>query len=208
MATKEDGAIRAQTLNYLHGAAAGLAMLAHKQKFSSLAYIFSMAELEAASLSEFVGNSKSTIYNDRKPFIIPNSVNAVVDGSGKTSYVENTTFLGNPSGSGQSDVYYNYFNNPANIGSLYQSTIFDRSFLKLRDVNIAYRLPDRWASKIGSSNASISIYGRNFLLWVPKSNIYVDPESTNYGNDLTGNLGEFATGPLSKTYGVALKLTF
>ncbi|MEO6960578.1 MAG: SusC/RagA family TonB-linked outer membrane protein, partial [Puia sp.] len=163
---------------------------------------------QTASLSEFVGNSKSTIYNDRKPFIIPNSVNAVVDGSGKTSYVENSTFIGNATGSGQSDTYYNYFNNPANIGSLYQSTIFDRSFLKLRDVNIAYRLPARWASKIGSSNASISIYGRNFLLWVPKSNIYVDPEATNYGNDLSGNLGEFATGPLAKTYGVALKLTF
>ncbi|HEY4155289.1 MAG TPA: hypothetical protein VGM24_07670, partial [Puia sp.] len=162
---------------------------------------------QTASLSEFVGNSKATIYNDRKPFIVPNSVNAVVDGSGKTSYVENKTFIG-ATGNGQSDNYYEYWNNPANIGSLYQSTIFDRSFLKLRDINLSYTLPAKWASKIGSSQASVGVYGRNFLLWTPKSNIYVDPEATNFGNDLIGNFGEFATGPLSKSYGVILKLTF
>ena len=51
-------------------------------------------------------------------------------------------------------------------------------------------------------------YGRNFLLWTPRANIYVDPESTNYGNDLTGLLGEFGTAPLSKSYGFVLKLAF
>jgi hypothetical protein len=163
---------------------------------------------QVGQLSEFVGNSISTVYNDRKPFIIPNSVNAVVDGAtGKTSYVENTTFIG-ANGSGQSDAYYNYFNNPNNIASLYQNIIFDRSFLKLRDISLSYTLPEKWASKIGSSHASVGVYGRNFLLWTPKSNIYVDPEATNFGNDLTGLFGEFATSPLSKSYGVVLKLTF
>lgn len=156
----------------------------------------------------FVGNSIVTTYNDRKPFIIPNSVNAVVDGSGKTSYVENTTFVGDKDGSGQNDAYYNVFNNPANIADLYKNLIIDRSFLKLRDVNISYHLPARWASKVGSSNASLGIYGRNFLLWTPKSNVFVDPESTNLGNDLNGNFGEFASSPLSKSYGFVLKLTF
>ena len=163
---------------------------------------------QTAQLSQFVGNSESTVYNDRKPFIIPNSVNAVVDGTGKTSYVENKTFIGNATGSGQSDGYYNYFNNPANLASVYQNCIFDRSFLKLRDISISYKLPDSWSSKIGSSQASVGIYGRNFLLWTPKSNIYVDPESTNFGNDLSGLFGEFATSPVSKSFGVVLKLTF
>jgi TonB-linked SusC/RagA family outer membrane protein len=164
---------------------------------------------QTAQLSQFVGNSKSTVYNDRKPFIIPNSVNAVTDGStGKTTYVENKTFIGNAGGAGQSDNYYEYFYISANLGGDYQNLIFDRSFLKLRDVNLSYRLPSNLAAKIGMSSASIGIYGRNFLLWTPTANIYIDPEATNIGNDLLGNIGEFATAPLSKSYGVVLKLSF
>jgi hypothetical protein len=38
--------------------------------------------------------------------------------------------------------------------------------------------------------------------------MYVDPEGTNQGNDIQGELGEFRAMPLSKQYGVALKLSF
>ena len=194
--------------NYTMGLSSHLRVLNFDLNFSFDFRYGGVMYSQTAELSEFVGNSESTVYNDRKPFIIPNSVNAVVDGSGKTTYIENKKFIGNADGAGQSDGYYNYFNNPANIGSLYQNIIFDRSFLKLRDISLSYTLPQQWASKIGSSRASLGIYGRNFLLWTPKSNIYVDPEATNFGNDLTGNFGEFATSPLSKSYGVVLKLTF
>ena len=162
---------------------------------------------ETASLVNFVGNGVATTYNDRKPFIIPNSVNPVVSG-GKTTYVENTTFNGNATGAGEYDGYYNYWYFSSNPANGYQQTIFDRSFLKLRDINISYNLPSKWSSKIGSSYASIGVYGRNFLLWTPRSNPYVDPEASNLGNDLTGLIGEFATAPLQKTYGFILKLTF
>jgi hypothetical protein len=161
---------------------------------------------ETASLMQFTGQGAATTYNDRKPFIIPGSVNAS-EVAGKTVYTPNTTYIG-ANGAGQSDAYYTYWYEATNPANAYQNTIFDRSFLKLRDITIAYNLPSKWASKIGSSNASISIYGRNFLLWVPKSNIYVDPEATNFGNDLTGNLGELGTAPVSKSYGFALKLSF
>jgi len=86
--------------------------------------------------------------------------------------------------------------------------IISRSFLKLRDINLTYNLPRQWASKIKASNASIGVYGKNFLLWTPNSNLYVDPEATNLGNDLVSQFGEFAATPLSRSYGVALKVTF
>jgi hypothetical protein len=52
------------------------------------------------------------------------------------------------------------------------------------------------------------VYGRNFLLWTPKNNVYVDPEATQLGNDLQGEYGELAGPPLLKSYGVILKATF
>jgi hypothetical protein len=46
------------------------------------------------------------------------------------------------------------------------------------------------------------------VLWVPKDNVYVDPEASNFGNDLISQLGEFATEPLTKSYGIILKVAF
>jgi len=149
----------------------------------------------------FTGNAKATLYNDRQPFIIPNSVNEVSDGNGHSSYVENTTYI-------PKDDYYDYWYPTKNKGLAYYQRIFDKSFLKLRDVTLSYRLPQAYASKIKASNIAISVYGRNFLLWTPKANMYVDPEGSNQGNDLAGELGEFRAAPLSKQYGVALKISF
>lgn len=154
-----------------------------------------------ADLLLFTGNAKATLYNDRQPFIIPNSVNAVDDGNGHTQYVENTTYV-------SKGGFYDYFYPTNNKGLAYYQRIFDKSFLKLRDVSLSYRLPTAWASKIKATNAALSVYGRNFLLWTPKANMYVDPEGTNQGNDIQGELGEFRAMPLSKQYGVALKLSF
>ncbi len=162
---------------------------------------------ETADLALFVGNSEATTYNDRKPFVVPNSVNAVTDGSGKVTYVENSTPIG-ATGAGQTDNTWGYYYPTQNQGSSYQWRIFDRSFLKLRDITLSYKLPQPWASKIKASSTSIGVYARNLLLWTPASNIYVDPEATNLGNDLTGQLGEFASAPISKQFGVTLKVVF
>jgi len=162
---------------------------------------------ETADQVLFVGNGIATTYNDRKPFIVPNSVNASTDINGKTVYTENKTFIGATAGGG-SDGTTDYYYPTQNKGGAYLQRIFDRSFLKLRDVNLSYSLPQKWSTKIKASNATIGVYGRNFLLWTPKANVYVDPEATNLGNDLSGQLGEFASAPLTKSYGVILKIIF
>src|SRR5262249_30286505 len=162
---------------------------------------------QTADLVLFTGNGIATTYNDRKPFIVPNSVNAVTDAGGHTVYVENKTYIGS-SGSGQTDNTWGWYYPTQNQGSSYYNRIFDRSFLKLRDINLSYRLPSAWYSKIHATYASFGVYGRNFLLWVPKANVYVDPEATNLGNDLAGQLGEFSSSPISKQFGAILKLSF
>ena len=154
-----------------------------------------------ADLLLFTGNSKVTAYNDRKPFIVPNSVVASTDASGKTTYSENKTVIDEAN-------FANYFYPTSNPGTSYTQRIIDRSFLKLRNISLNYSLPSNWAAKIAAKQASLGIYARNILLWTPQSNMYVDPEGTNLGNDLSSELGEFRAAPTSQSFGAMLKLTF
>ncbi|MGZ3837581.1 MAG: SusC/RagA family TonB-linked outer membrane protein [Flavisolibacter sp.] len=149
----------------------------------------------------FTGNAYMTTYNDRRPFIIPNSVNEVVDAQGHTTYTENKTFIDEA----HYDDYF-YTNNAKAFA--YQNRILDKSFLKLRDVTLSYRLPNRLASKLRAENLSLTLYGKNFLLWTPNTNLYIDPEASNFGNDLTSEFGEFRTGPTLKQFGVRLSANF
>ncbi len=150
----------------------------------------------------FTGNSIPTTYNDRRPFILPNSVvQSGVDGGGKPIYVENTTPI-------TGNSFQDFFPESGNPAMAYQNDIIDRSFLKLRDVSLSYALNSTIAHKIGMRNISLTVYARNLLLWTPASNQYIDPEATNWGNDLSSQLGEFETAPVSKQFGVALKAGF
>lgn len=150
----------------------------------------------------FTGNAIPTTYNDRRPFIVPNSVvQNGVDASGKPVYVENTTPI-------TGNSFQDFFPEGGNPAFAYGNDILDRSFLKLRDVSLSYFLPDKTLSKIGFHNIGITVYARNILLWTPASNMYIDPEASNFGNDLTSQLGEFETAPVSHQYGVALKVNF
>ena len=53
--------------------------------------------------------------------------------------------------------------------------MFDASFIKLREVSLAYDIPSAFAKKIGMQNANISVYSRNIILWTA-AKIGVDPE--------------------------------
>ena len=149
----------------------------------------------------FTGNGKATGYNNRRPFIVPNSVVASTDVAGNTVYSENQTVISTAN-------YYTYFYPTTNPGTSYYQRIIDKSFLKLRTVALSYKLPERWAAKVLANQASIGVYAKNILLWTPKSNMYLDPEGTNLGNDLGGEIGEFRAAPTSESFGATLKITF
>jgi TonB-linked SusC/RagA family outer membrane protein len=159
---------------------------------------------QTANLALFVGNAAPTVYNDRRPFIVPNSVVAV----GNSKYVPNTTYIGS-TGAGEVDQYYNAYSESNSFsGSADQQRIISKSFLKLRDINLAYALPSAWSSGIKAQSASIGVFARNILLWTPNNNVYVDPEATNLGNDLQGEFGELAGPPLTKSFGAIVKIVF
>ena len=146
-------------------------------------------------INYFVGNAIQTAYNDRNPWIIPNSV---VD-NGDGTYSENTVAL-TPTN------IYNYWNN-GDTG--YDSSfLVDKSYIKLRQVVLAWDLPKAWLANTFLTGVKVSLYGNNLLMWTPSGNTFMDPESSSFGNDLEGNFGEWSTNPSSRKYGFNVSLKF
>jgi TonB-linked SusC/RagA family outer membrane protein len=148
-----------------------------------------------AGMLAFDGNSPLTVYNEREAFLVPNSVKLVGN-----SYVENDIpILGT--------AMYSYYN-PSTNTLMYENTVLDKTFLKLRELTLSYSIPGKFLNKMPFKAFEISLVGRNLLMWTPATNNYVDPEATNFGNDLLSDLGEFAAGPTSRFLGGNIKISF
>ena len=154
-----------------------------------------------ADVNYFVGNAPQTLYNDRKPFVVPNSVNEVKNSDGDViGYKENTT----PISIVNMDDYW-----ASGGAELDRSFILPRTFLKVRRVRVSYRLPKAWVSKTKVlRGATVSLLGYNLWIWTPLDNQFADPETSTFGNDLRGMYGEYSANPSMRYYGVNLRLTF
>ncbi|PRY08997.1 TonB-linked SusC/RagA family outer membrane protein [Pontibacter ummariensis] len=160
-------------------------------------------------LTQFVGNTTNTLYNDRQPFIVPNSVVGVdADGDGKIDQDENGNLITRENTTAiDMENVANYWNDSYNP-PVEREHLRDRSFVKLREVVLGYSLPSALIAKTPFSSVNISLVGRNLLMWTPENNNIIDPESTTFGNDLTSEVGEFASGPTTRSFGVSLKVGF
>ena len=150
-----------------------------------------------ADITRFVGNSVTTMYNDRQPFIVPNSVQQSVADDGSITYVENTTAVSRAN----IDDYYS-------ATALSRNTVIDKSFLKLREVVLSYSIPGKIMDKTFLDNLSLSIIGRNLFLWTPESNQFIDPEISTFGTDLSSQFGEFSANPSTRSLGFSVKTRF
>ena len=148
-----------------------------------------------ADISYFTGNAIQTAYNDRSPFIVPNSVQS--DGNG--GYVENTTPL-------DPTQIYNFWNNGGFLSD--ESFLVDKSYVKLRSVVLSWELPKKWLSGTPLQGVKVSFFGNNLFLWTPSSNTFIDPELTSFGNDLSGNFGEYSANPSSRKFGFNVNVKF
>jgi hypothetical protein len=153
-----------------------------------------------AEMAYFTGNAAQTTYNDRQPFIIPNSVQYDV---ATNTYFENTVPI-----AGFDNNFNSYYNQTYSAGKFGKLYLISRSFVKLREVTLSYTIPKKIFSKTFISNVEIALVGRNLLLWTPKENTFVDPETTTFGNDLAGDYGEYGATPSTRSYGVSLRLIF
>lgn len=83
--------------------------------------------------------------------------------------------------------------------------IEDATFWKLREISVAFLIPDEWSRQVGSSNASLVFAGRNLATWTDYSG--TDPElnsipTTNF------NSYDFLGQPPARSFSVRLNLGF
>lgn len=87
-----------------------------------------------------------------------------------------------------------------------EGVMYDASFVKLRELQIGYTIPDKVWGKLPLRSVNISLVGRNLLLWdrVP----HVDPENMSYtGGTALPGIENMAI-PSSRSYGVNVNVKF
>ena len=144
------------------------------------------------------GLAEETLENRGQTFV-DNGVNRVtVDG--EEMFIENQT----PVRSMQ-DFWSNYTDNSNTEGS-----IFDASYIKLREIALSYSLPKRWIPEQSYiKGVSIGFEGRN--LWLIDSEVpHIDPEASFFGPSLIGGAAniEFFSVPSMRTFGGNVKVRF
>lgn len=156
----------------------------------------------------FTGSGKWT--DNRFPHIFPNS--ATLGSDGKT-VTPNTTVK-------TAEAEYALWVDSYRLIS--ENFVAPAWFIKLRDINLAYRLPQSLLEKTRIfSAASIALYGRNMLTIVDKKNYYTDPEFSYQGSPAPGDINTPTTNsaigiginntlqtPPVRQYGVNINLTF
>ena len=124
------------------------------------------------------------------------------DGSG--NLVENNVAVP-PGGAAYTGYFYNYYGNGFNRDNIEAAT-YDATYFKLREVSLSYDLTDKLASSLGFSYATVSVIGRNLLLFTKVPTI--DPETYSIRNGIFVNGFESTSIPSTRTFGVNVKLGF
>ena len=151
---------------------------------------------------DFTGAGTRSTQFGRQDFVYPNSVIPQKDANGVVTYTDNTATL-TPGGS---EFWANTTTWNRGIAENY---VTSGAFFKIREVSLGYAIPAAVASRFGVvKGASVNFFGRNIFTWVPKENIYTDPEfsATQAGSNAIG-INTFLQTPPTKFYGVTLTAT-
>jgi hypothetical protein len=98
--------------------------------------------------------------------------------------------------------YYGQYYNRANEAT----SIFDASYIKLRQVSLSYALPRKWSQKIRATSIRTGIILNNVLLFTENPN--VDPELNAIQGRRYVNGVEDMSLPSSRSYGINLNVHF
>jgi TonB-linked SusC/RagA family outer membrane protein len=98
------------------------------------------------------------------------------------------------------------FNQAAYTSSIAEGSVFDASYVKLRQVSVGYKLPNKVLNRTGLDEISLSVVGRN-LAFIHKEAPHIDPESA-FSNS-NGNQGiEFGQLPSARSIGFNIGVKF
>ncbi len=145
----------------------------------------------------YAGTMEITAENDvrERPLIAEGVMQVGVDGNGEPIYETNTTpALSN------TEYFRLMRKNPGDF------TVFDASFIKLREVSLQYHLPKKFANKIYMNNVVLSIIGRNLAILYRNTPEGYNPESVgNSSGNIQGR--EYGQLPTARSFAFNIKLS-
>ncbi|MBF4494225.1 SusC/RagA family TonB-linked outer membrane protein [Flavobacterium sp. JLP] len=106
--------------------------------------------------------------------------------------------------------YYNMTYNwggPQYSSSRYDLYIQKNNYVKVREISLAYNMPAVWASKIGASKLSFSVFGRN-LFYIYRTIKDMDAEATTSGSRWSQNVNNAGLTPATRSFGAMLRASF
>lgn len=98
-----------------------------------------------------------------------------------------------------------YYNNATGNRDIAERFIEDGSWIRLRDINLTYSVPNDVARRLKMRSLNVSLYARNVFLLTGYSG--VDPETNLGGPNSSMGVDAFGT-PTTRSYGVNLSLGF
>ncbi|HNX89571.1 MAG TPA: SusC/RagA family TonB-linked outer membrane protein [Paludibacteraceae bacterium] len=159
-------------------------------------YAFNMIGNEMA----WTGVSEITGVNNRERFVIPNSVYEDPKNPGK--YIENTNIT-------VSDVQ-DFFTGDS-YRTVASNFITSAASWRFREFSVTYDLPK---SLLKGQNliqgVTVGVNGRNIALWLPKSNVYSDPDFKDldsFGGNIAG-IANATVNPPVRTLGGTISVKF
>lgn len=145
----------------------------------------------------FTGASALTTETGRQAFVYPNSVIQPSPGV----YVKNTNVS-------VQNGNYGLWQTSA-FSSTTGAFVTSGAFWKLREVDLAFNLNQFVKNNKYIKGLTFALTGRNLFIWVPKSNIYTDPEFSDAGaTSNTRGTNSDAQLPGTRIFGGNLKVTF
>ncbi|QES89807.1 SusC/RagA family TonB-linked outer membrane protein [Rhizosphaericola mali] len=150
---------------------------------------------------DWSGMGIRTVEFNRQRFVFPNSTYQNASGA----WVDNNSVVIAENGNGNGGFWTDATEN-MNVTSNY---VTNGAFWKVREVSLVYTVPQSFLEKTKTfKSASISFVGRNLFLWMPKDNIYTDPDFSDGGTTSNGiGLTGFEYPP-SRYYGFNISLNF
>jgi TonB-linked SusC/RagA family outer membrane protein len=98
------------------------------------------------------------------------------------------------------------YNKAAFSNDIAEGSVFDASYIKLRQATLSYTVPSKFTSKVGIKNLNIGIIGRNLALLYSRIP-HIDPESAFSSDDANQGL-EFGQLPSVRSYGFSVNFKF
>ncbi len=178
--------------------------------FSAVADYRGGNQIVADQLGGFMddnGISERSGQNGRRAFVFPNS--SYEDPANAGKYIANSNIY--------TQQYGRLFWNSDLNTAVTTNYLADGAFWKIREVAINYDIPvgKLFGSKLATviKGASLGISGRNLFMWVPKSNVWTDPEfqggngNAAFNGNATGRSTAF-NAPPTRIFGANLALRF